>query len=340
MSLLDDNLVVEIPGPLAAAVAQDRSRSKSDLSSFSLPKRRVVHLDLKGSVGSSAIPSSFDDNLPALTLGAPPKIQFLENLFPLIRQAGANALLIEYEDMFPYQPPVSEASAMNSYTKEEILRILQVANDNHLEVIPLVQTFGHMEHVLKSAKFAHLREVSRYPESICPSQNESMTIITTMIRQVMDLHQGFVNYIHIGCDEVFHLASCSKCTQKLNRMNQSQPPKDPPWTGRHLFLEHVKKVATFVKNTFSVQPLIWDDMLRSISLDELRKAEISGLVEPVIWNYGEDVGNSIDIRIWQKYSAVFGNLWAASAFKGAFGERIQLPVVQKHHRNNLEWMQV
>jgi hypothetical protein len=36
-----------------------------------------------------------------------------------------------------------------------------MAEDNGLEVIPLVQTFGHLEHLLKLDEFRHLREVDQ-----------------------------------------------------------------------------------------------------------------------------------------------------------------------------------
>jgi hypothetical protein len=38
-----------------------------------------------------------------------------------------------------------------------------MAEDNGLEVIPLVQTFGHLEHLLKLDEFRHLREVDQEP---------------------------------------------------------------------------------------------------------------------------------------------------------------------------------
>lgn len=59
-----------------------------------------------------------------------------------------------------------------------------MAEDNGLEVIPLVQTFGHLEHLLKLDEFRHLREVDQFPQSICPSQQSSFEIIRTMLDQV------------------------------------------------------------------------------------------------------------------------------------------------------------
>jgi hypothetical protein len=64
-----------------------------------IPQHRVVHLDLKGS---------------------PPKLSFLKNIFPLLKEGGATALLIEYEDMFPYWGPLRNISARNSYSKQEV----------------------------------------------------------------------------------------------------------------------------------------------------------------------------------------------------------------------------
>ena len=48
----------------------------------------------------------------------------------------------------------------------------------------------------------------------------------------------------------------------------------------------------------------------------------------------------IDARLWRKYFAVFRHAWAASAFKGAFGERLLLPDLERHAANNAAWMDV
>jgi hypothetical protein len=77
--------------PVAENAAAERLQDAGTL--------RVVHLDLKG---------------------APPKIRVLKALFPLIAAAGANALLLEYEDMFPFQGMLRNASAKNAYSREEV----------------------------------------------------------------------------------------------------------------------------------------------------------------------------------------------------------------------------
>ena len=53
-----------------------------------------------------------------------------------------------------------------------------------LEVIPLVQTFGHMEFILKHGQFASLRDSPQMPESICPCHEQTMNLIGLYIDQV------------------------------------------------------------------------------------------------------------------------------------------------------------
>jgi len=65
----------------------------------------------------------------------------------------------EWEDTFPYSGDLETLSAEDCYTKDEVAEILKLAADSDLAVVPLVQTFGHMEFVLKLSQYKHLREV-------------------------------------------------------------------------------------------------------------------------------------------------------------------------------------
>jgi len=104
---------------------------------------RIVHLDLKG---------------------APPKAAYYASLFEFFREQNVTGLLIEYEDMFPYWGPiVQHVPALNAYSKNDIKTIVQEARKNNLEIIPLVQTFGHLEYVLKHKSKVDMREVPAFP---------------------------------------------------------------------------------------------------------------------------------------------------------------------------------
>ncbi|XP_025194416.1 hexosaminidase D [Melanaphis sacchari] len=299
----DVNFIEELQQP-ARKSRRIQINSELQQSLPYVPPQRLVHIDFKG---------------------APPKLLYLQQLFPLIKRFGGTGLLLEWEDMFPWSGNLSPIAASNAYSKADIREILKMAAINGLEVIPLIQTFGHVEFALKLHDFAHLREVQESPQALCPSFNASMKFVEQMVDQILEIH-GNVNYLHIGCDEVFHMGECFRCRSKARE---------------DLFLSHVKQVATYVRTKSpNTIPIIWDDMLRHLPLATMQLYDIGKLVEPMVWVYAEDVYRFVMQNVWEKYQIVFPNVWTASAFKGAFGETLYVPNVKRHLENNLNWLQL
>ncbi|XP_058796637.1 hexosaminidase D-like [Phymastichus coffea] len=276
---------------------------------------RLVHIDLKG---------------------APPRVSYFEKLFPLLRALGATGLLLEWEDTFPYTRELSPigsngpSSLSSGYTAQEARQILQMAGDSGLAVIPLIQTFGHMEFVLKHDEWRSLREVALFPSSMCPSNPGSQPLVKSMIRQIVTFHPD-IQYLHIGADEVWHLGLCSVCTKRASSSKHGKAS---------LFLEHVLAIAQYIKETYPYLKIImWDDMLRSIDLQVLNEHYIGKYVEPMIWHYNARENFALPPDMWDKYGVVFPHIWAATAFKGATGSCQHIPTIRHHISNHERWLE-
>lgn len=290
------------------------------------PNERLVHLDLKG---------------------APPKLAFLKRLLPMLKALGATGLLIEYEDMFPYTGILQTLSAKNAYKMDELKEFLASVVLHGLTIMPLVQTFGHIEFALKLQEFENMREIPESPQSLCPSLQDSIVFIQNMLTQIIEFHlsisDAVINssstsadgpsvhstaftHIHIGCDEVSRMGECVRCRQH----------------GRHeIFLTHITTISNFVRTHWpQLQVVIWDDMLRDMMLSEMQHAHIGSYVEPMIWVYATDIYRFIQPQLWDMYAKVFPTIWTASAFKGAFGESLMIPPLQRHLENNMRWLAV
>lgn len=161
---------------------------------------RIVHFDLKG---------------------APPKPSFFKQFIPFIKQFGATGVLLEYEDMFPFEGDLANAKNGNAYSAEDVNMIIKLAKENGLKIIPLVQTYGHLEWLLKVEKFAHLREVSEYPQVITPCLDESYKVIFEMIDQIIKYHSDVTEF-HVGCDEVYYKLVHEKCANFPDRFDFTQ----------------------------------------------------------------------------------------------------------------------
>lgn len=271
-------------------------------------QQRLVHLDLKG---------------------APLCVGYLEKIFPYLKRWGATGLLVEYEDTFPYDGDLKVLTAAHAYSKEEIGQIQTLAEENDLIVIPLVQTFGHLEFALKHEKFSHLREVAKYPMALCPSNPDGLSLVCKMVDQVIALHPN-VQYFHIGCDEVYHLGLCKKCK---SRMLENVYGKE------QIFFSHVYEVATHIKENYQgVVCIVWDDMFRFSDLSVILNCRLGGLVEPMIWNYVPTI--MLPNELWNNLSAIFPNIWIASAFKGATGPRLPITNISYHLDNHNSWLEI
>ncbi|XP_065349137.1 hexosaminidase D-like [Cloeon dipterum] len=274
-----------------------------------LGTQRIVHLDLKG---------------------APPRVSYFAELFPLLRRLGATGLLIEYEDMFPYTGVLADVPAFNCYSQADIREIVNLAEKNRLEVIPLVQTFGHLEFLLKLRPHSKLRENYRYPQAICPSHNKTFPLLTAMVDQVLQLHPH-TKKLHIGCDEVYQLGDCPRCVSVMGQEH---------WSKIDLFLSHVSRIAGVVAAR-GVKPLVWDDELRKATPEQLSSWGLPDLVTPVVWKYTNDVAQYLPPEFWSKLSdAKLTPVYAASAFKGATGADQDVPDILYHLENHRSWAQV
>ncbi|XP_063866168.1 hexosaminidase D-like [Scylla paramamosain] len=270
---------------------------------------KLVHLDLKG---------------------APPRMSYYEQIFPVISSFGATGLLVEYEDMFPYHDKLAHLKAPHAYTQEDILKLHELAAKSNLTVIPLMQTFGHFEFVLKHDENRAVREVEGYPNTLCPTHPDSFPLVTELLTQIMNLH--FTDkYLHIGADEVWHIGKCPRCQVEMESKGMST---------EDLFQMWVFKVARWFKKEYPhVTIIMWDDMIRNIPAEKIKSSGLCDIVEPMVWQYQ---AKTFDLPpdLFEKYSAVFPSIWVASAFKGATGSTQFLPPIQHHINNNLMWLTV
>ena len=143
------------------------------------PRSRIVHIDFKG--------------LPLTPQSLCARLQTL-------RDAGATALLLEWEDMLPFSGELADCASPHAFSAAEVAQVVQRAEALGLEVIPLVQTLGHLEFALKHARRAELREDPHDFGTLCPASTIAAALVQSLLTQVLALHPNATR-VHIGCDE-------------------------------------------------------------------------------------------------------------------------------------------
>lgn len=274
-------------------------------------KQIYVHIDLKG---------------------ARPQLQFWINFCRLLRDWGEVAgLIVEWEDSYPLEV-LRLYNQEYVYSRQEAARMATVAEDCGLKVIPLCQTFGHLEYVLKH--FPHLREHQERPDCLIPIESftdESFGVVTQLIDDVFNICP-LAPAIHLGGDEVWHLGSGPRSQDRLERGE----------TKGDLYLKHYSFVIDYILRKHpGKRILLWDDMLRSAPLDVLNRFEyglIRDKVELVVWQYSPQPDQHLPNDLLPRYRSIFRQgLWAATAFKGATSSCALIPTIGTHVANHLGW---
>ncbi|VDN07687.1 unnamed protein product [Thelazia callipaeda] len=300
------------------------------IRNYFIAPNRVFHLDLKG---------------------AAPKMDYLLKLVPFVKLIGATGIMIEYEDMFPFTAQhvctgkLSVVKAGNAYNLDELRRFLHVIQTHNLDIIPLVQSVGHLEYILKYPKFAKYREEERYPQVICLTDEEAVDLVLEALKQVLNLHKDFpLKYFHIGADEVFQFQhQVGRCENDKRFMISHNVDTE------FLFLKHIARISKFVKAQIAkkgVKILIWHDMLVNLQPQSILRHGLNKLVEPVVWNYMENLDDQLFPDFWQRLSSMFPYAWGASAYKvelltdilSADGPDQYASNVQHYLNNHISWL--
>ena len=255
---------------------------------------RLQHLDLKG---------------------VRPTPNYLMRLLDRFAAIKINGILLEVEDHFRYDafPAIAHPRAL---TKEFWRRFAARAAELHIEVTPLLQTWGHLQYILRVPRYRHLAEGGAgMIGEICPEHPETWPMLSSMIDELCEVFSAS-RYFHVGMDEVFHSGECLRC----------QPLKKRLGAGR-FYIRYINRACGHVAARGRI-PITWggEDLISSST-----RAELRAVVNPVtIRHPAGDFRHPIAMVFWTGY----GHGTERSASCG-LSCRVKLPSSEGDWRNHL-----
>ncbi|WPU96367.1 beta-N-acetylhexosaminidase [Mucilaginibacter sabulilitoris] len=187
---------------------------------------------------------------------------------------GINTIIMEWEGSYPFlkEPLIANRYA---YTRQEVKDFIAYCNSLHVQVIPLQQSFGHVEYILRNDRYAALREDQKDFSQVCPSEPElNKKLFTELYTDMVATHNS--PYIHIGGDETYLLGHCEKCKKRAAEIGLSR-----------LYFDHIKMLCDIVVS-LGKRPIVWADIALKYPdyINLLPKQTIF-----IDWNYGWDVNH-------------------------------------------------
>lgn len=234
-----------------------------------------------------------------------------------LSKAGINTLIMEYEATFPFEkhPLIANRYA---YTKEEIRDFVQYCNSINIDVVPLQQSFGHVEYILRNSRYAKLREDQKDLSQINPLEEKlARELFTDLFKELVGVHHS--KYIHIGCDETRLLGHGPKSKAKVAREGVGK-----------LYGDYVAMICDIVMK-LGKTPVLWADI--ALKYPESLKLLPKGVVF-VDWNYGWEMDKFGDHEKLMKSGF---EIWGAPSLRSN-PDNYNLTTWQKHFKNIQEFV--
>ncbi|MAX25812.1 MAG: hypothetical protein CMJ19_15035 [Phycisphaeraceae bacterium] len=174
------------------------------------------------------------------------RFEYIKESIKKLAKYKINGIVFEFEDTFAYRSYPFVVSP-NSFTPEQIRELTQFAHQYYVDIVPLVQGFGHAGYLLKHEELKHLREDPEIYQSFCPLKEETYDFIFDLFEETINATPG-VKFFHIGADEVRHMGKCDLCKEKKKEVGDLG-----------LYLTWLDRVNVFMESKGRTV-VFWDDM--------------------------------------------------------------------------------
>ncbi len=175
--------------------------------------------------------------------GKVPTRETLESLVELCADLRVNVLMLYVEHTFAFRRHPEIGAGSSPLTAETLLALDAFAADRGVELVPCLQSLGHMERVLSLDRYVDLAESDRH-WSVSPSHPGTIRLLEDLYDEFLPLFRS--PRFNANCDEPFDLGSGSSVARR---------PRRAPGA---LFTDHIRKLERLSKAR-GKQLMIWAD---------------------------------------------------------------------------------
>lgn len=243
------------------------------------------------------------------------RLDYLLEFMRRLKQWGFNSVVLEIEDKFRFSRHPSLAHP-DSPTHGQWREWAQSCRDIGIDVVPLVQTLGHLEFALNKPAYAHLREEAGLRHHVDVTNPGSVPFVLELVQEAVDVFQP-EKFFHVGGDETAELAAGGRLESWRERRGE-------------LYLKHMLPVFEHVRCR-GLRPMLWHDMVFKYGeagiLPEMPKDVVM-----VHWDYSIIDGDSPSLLKTEEMKAAGLDVVTASANRCA-GDQTGVPKVSRHVPN-------
>ncbi len=253
-------------------------------ASLSMLARAFFLLAMETALGKKEIDieqkPKFDDLGVMLAVQFPMKPEKVVEYMETMSALGFNYMLLYMETSYELKGYPFFGYMRGRYTEEELSYIDQEGQKLGIEVIPCIQTFGHMQDYLRWPKVIAVKDSA---ECLLADCDETYELIEAMISTMARIFKS--RRIHIGFDET-------------RGMGLGRYLKDHDYPDRmELFCSHLTRVKEICFK-YDLRPMMWSDMPFRLGGDgHSQEYDEKSVIPPIV----SDAASGVDMCYWEYY---------------------------------------
>jgi hexosaminidase len=242
-------------------------------------------------------------------------------LLKYMAKLGLNLAMLYTEDTYEVKEYPYFGYLRGRYTEEELKELDDYAFDLGIEMVPCIQTLGHLESALK---YEYARSIRDTSDVVLVGEPKTYEFLEKLIHSASKPFRS--KRIHIGMDEAFGLG-----TGVYHMRNGSRNRFE-------IMNEHLAEVVKITEK-YGLEPMIWSDMYYRFGsktgdyydLDSNIPTEIiDGIpnVDMVLWDYYHESEETYDILLRKhqtmKKKVIFaGGVWTWNGIAPNYGKSFE-----------------
>ncbi len=209
------------------------------------------------------------------------KVSSVKMLIDKLKLVGYNFLMLYTEDTYEIPDEPLFGYLRGRYSQEELKEIDEYAAQNGIEVIPCIQTLGHLNQLFVWDKYSAIRDIE---DILLAGEEKTYALIEKMFASISQCLK--TKTIHIGMDEA-HALGLGKYLDKNGYRSRTE-----------ILFEHLIKVCEIAKR-FGYTVIMWADMFyRCVNNGEYYAPKgLSHLPQSLV----ERLPDNLEITYWDYY---------------------------------------
>jgi hypothetical protein len=178
-----------------------------------------------------------------------PHLSTLKSLVDTLSLLKINMLQLQVEHTFRFRRHPIIGRGCGPLTCDDLLELDAYCRLRGVELVPMLQSFGHMRNILMHDEYRHLAEHPQLQWSLCPTDPASLQFMDELYEEFLPCFSSTL--VNIGCDETFDLGRPGSRSQALVAERGLT----------HVYLDYVLELYGLLTDKYGRRVMCWGDVL-------------------------------------------------------------------------------